>query len=249
MEIAVIYFIKLLLLPPASLLLMALAGLLMHKQVWGLPLSGASLVLLIVLSLPATAGFLAQTLETAPVLNNAKITAFRPQAIIVIGGGGAAGDEFQQSRTVNAPTLLRLRYAAKLARDTGLPLLVSGGKAFKSEHHTEAQNMRDILQNEWRIPVKWQEGESRTTAENALYSRKILQTEGIDRIILVTQAYHMRRAAWAFHDAGFEVLTAPTAFVKDTTPGALNFIPSAKGMERSFLVLHEYLGWFWYRWF
>jgi uncharacterized SAM-binding protein YcdF (DUF218 family) len=249
MEIAVIYVIKLLLLPPASLLLMALAGLLMRKHDWGLPLSGISIVLLIVLSLPATAGFLAETLETDPVLTPKKITGFRPQAIVVIGGGGLSGNEYQQGWTVNPPTLVRLRYAAKLARDTGLPILVSGGKASKEEKHSEAQNMTDILQKEFNVPVTWQEEESRTTAENALYSRKILQAAAVDKILLVTQAYHMRRAAWAFRNVGFEVLPAPTAFVKDTTPGALNFIPSAKGMERSFLVCHEYLGLFWYRWF
>ncbi|MDD5126411.1 YdcF family protein, partial [Methylovulum sp.] len=170
------------------------------------------------------------------------------QAIVVLGGGENSGLEYHQARTVNERTLLRLRYAAKLARDTGLPVLVSGGKVFQEEYPPEAQLMAEVLQNEFHIPVKWQEPSSRNTAENARFSRQLLQTQAMDKILLVTQAFHIPRAVWSFQNAGFQVLAAPTAFFSGSpSESPLRFIPSANALEKTFLVLHEYLGLLWYR--
>lgn len=241
--------IKSLLQPPAILFLIILAGLLLHKLRFGLPLASIGLFVLILLSCPAFSIFIADALENRyPMVTPDDIQRFQPQAIVVIGGGAAAGDEFQQSPTVNAPTLLRLRYAAKLARETRLPVLVAGGKPLRTDR-AEAQEMAEVLQNEFGVPVAWQEAESRTTLENATLSHKLLQPLGISRIILVTQAYHIPRAVWCFRDAGFEVLAAPTAFISHRFRHLpeMDFIPSARALTDSFLVLHEYVGLLWYR--
>lgn len=251
MTISTIYFIKLLLLPPTSLLLIALTGLLLHKQRIGLILTTVSLVLLTALSLPIVTRPLAGTLEDYPLLTADKITQFKPQVIVVIGGGEMPGEEYQQPQTVNPRTLLRLRYAAKLARDTGLPILVSGGKVFAETETPEAQLMGDILQNEFNIPVKWRESNSRNTDENAQFSYRQLQPLVINKILLVTQAYHMPRATWAFRNAGFQVLPAATQLIShsssESVANFVRFIPSAAELEQSFLVLHEHLGLLWYR--
>ena len=249
METTVIYFIKLMMLPPASLLLMAFIGLRFRKHRIGLPLTIASLLLLTLLSLPIVSEIIAGTLESYPVLTNRKIKEFAPQAIVVLGGGSTSGHEYHQFQTVNTRTLLRLRFAAKLARDTGLPVLVSGGKVFTGTELAEATLMTEVLQNEFGIPVRWQESSSRNTAENASFSRKLLQTLSIDKIMLVTQAYHMPRSVLAFRNAGFQVLPAPTAFISRPSLqySILYFVPSASALEQSFLVLHEYLGLLWYQ--
>lgn len=242
------YFIKLLILPPASLLLLAFLGLMLRKYRFGLSLTTTCLLMLTLLSLPVVTQSLAESLETDPMLTPAMIQQFKPQAIIVIGGGGAYGLEFQQSRTVNDRTLLRLRYAAKLARETQLPILVAGGSGFKKFERSEAQNMSEALQNEFNVPVKWQEANSKNTLENAQFSRQILQPQGIDKILLVTQAYHMPRAKLAFQNAGFQVLAAPTAFLSHSSfSSILQFVPISDALDKSFLVLHEYLGLLWYR--
>ena len=51
------------------------------------------------------------------------------------------------------------------------------------------------------------------TRENALDSYGLLAPRGIRRIILVTSALHMPRAAVAFRKAGFDVIPAPADFV------------------------------------
>ncbi|WP_198328242.1 YdcF family protein [Methylovulum psychrotolerans] len=247
MDITLVYLLKRLLLPPASLLLMAAAGLCLRHYRLGMPLTVLSLVLLTLLSLPMVSKLLADAVESYPVLSTDALKAFQPQAIVVLGGGSHWGAEYQQPETVNAPTLLRLRYAAKLARATQLPILVAGGKVF-SESASEAHSMAAVLQNEFNVPVAWQETTSHNTAENALYSRALLQAQGIDKILLVTQAYHTPRAVRAFTEAGFQVLAAPTAFIGHTVQASvLSYVPSAKAFEHSCLVLHELLGLLWYR--
>jgi uncharacterized SAM-binding protein YcdF (DUF218 family) len=247
METSAIYFVKLLLLPPSGLLLAAFIGLSLRRRKIGLPLVAFSLALLTGLCLPAVAKRLAGSLETLPILKPDALGQFAPQAIVVIGGGAAKGGEYNGSSTVNERTLVRLRYAAKLAREFKLPVLVSGG-APDTTKRPEAQLMAEVLAQEFNVPAKWQEAASVNTAENAQLSRKLLQPQAIDRIVLVTQAYHLPRAVSEFSKAGFQVLPAPTDFISHSSGVTLlDFIPSASGLTGSFLVLHEYLGLLWYR--
>src|SRR3990172_2973873 len=51
--------------------------------------------------------------------------------------------------------------------------------------------------------------EPRTTREEALRGSVLLQAKGVQRILLVTDAYHMRRGRPALEQAGGEVLPAP----------------------------------------
>jgi uncharacterized SAM-binding protein YcdF (DUF218 family) len=97
------------------------------------------------------------------------------------------------------------------------------------------------------VPVKWIEPRSRDTFENAAFSAAMLRTDGIRRILLVTDAMHMPRARAAFERAGMEVVSAPTLFFggQARSPGA--WVPSAEGMRRSWYAMYELLGIAWYR--
>lgn len=249
MSVIVISLIKSLLLPPAGLLILAMAGLFFYKRKAGLPVVAVSLSLLLILSLPIVENKFAQYWECFPALQSDRVEQFLPQAIVVIGGGlEHVALEYRSEWTVNARTLLRLRYAAKLARETRLPVMVSGGKAPGSTDVSEAEVMAAVLREEFAIPVAWQETASRNTVENARLSRDILLQRGINRIILVTQAYHMPRAESEFRKAGFDVLPAPTAFIGRTAGfSAFDWIPSVRALEHVFLLSHESLGMLWYR--
>ncbi len=68
------------------------------------------------------------------------------------------------------------------------------------------------------------------------------------RIILVTSAFHMRRARIIFEHAGFEVLPYPTDFRTDGSPtGVLDFLPSADALRNSETALREFYGYLFYR--
>jgi len=149
-------------------------------------------------------------------------------AIVVLGGGTYFNaPEYGGIDTVGDGSLLRLRYAARLQRETGKPILVTGGKPLGNAS-SEAQQMKAVLEKEFNVPVQWAEDASDNTLENARYSYQLLQKTGIKRIYLVTHAWHMPRSAMAFQAAGFEVIPAPTAFTTRFRTDLLSFVPDAK---------------------
>ncbi len=250
MDISIIYIIKTLLLPLASLLIISLSGVMLiqcHPCI-ATRLLYFALGTLLLLSLPIVSQYLAATHEVYPPLNKAAQKDFNAQAIVVLGGGlREPAPEYQQIATLKSRTLERIRYAAKLAKQTQLPVLVSGGKVFHAEFPSEAELMAQALINEFQQPVRWQETKSRNTAENARYTQAILIPQDINRILLVTHAYHMQRAVTQFQQQGLQVLPAPTAFLSYTKKlNIFSFLPSVAALQKSTLIIHEMMGCIWY---
>lgn len=238
--------ISIFLLPPLNLLLLALAGLMLWHRRPRIArlLVGTALTLLWLLSTPFVAESLLQSLEGKPqALDTSPKTA---EAIVVLGGGTYFHAPEYGNDTVSEASLLRLRYAARLHRETALPILATGGKPLGNAL-SEAEQMQRVLEHEFKAPVQWSEAESDNTAESARYSFKLLQQAGITRIYLVTHAWHMPRAARAFQAAGFTVTPAPTAFTTRYQANFLAFLPRATALRDSSIFMHEAIGLLWYR--
>lgn len=244
------YLLKFLLLPPlAQLLALLLAALLWRR----LPRVAKTLAVLAVVSLwllatPRLSAWLVAGLEQQyPLLTPAQLTTSDAQALVVISAGlDPVGREFGRA-SASGHTLLRLRYAAFAQRQTGLPVLVSGGQVLTESDLTLAEVMAAELVTQFRVPVRWLEGRSRNTAENARYSADILDRAGIDSILLITEAFHMPRAVMAFEQAGLTVIAAPTAPLDNNESAILAWVPTARALDNATLALHEYLGWLVYR--
>lgn len=232
------------LVPPGNLLLWLLLAMLLTwrrpRVARGVCVLGLSVIYS--LSIPAVGAALLQWLEPSPSDPRADLTG---QAIVVLGGGPYRAAPEYGGDTVNAITLVRLRYGASLQRALGKPLLVSGG------HHrggslSEAHAMRSVLQNEFQVPVAWTEPRSSNTLANARESYAVLKAAGISRIYLVTHAFHMPRARYAFESAGFSVIPASTAYTRRAPATALDFLPDAQAFFKSAWFFHEVIGIFWY---
>ena len=167
------------------------------------------------------------------------------QAIVVLGGGTYFSAPEYGGDTVKALVLARLRYAAHLHRALDKPVLASGG-APEGNPVPEARLMTEVLQQDFRIMVRWTEQGSHNTFENALMSASLLQPAGIQRIYLVTHAWHMRRARLAFEHTGFKVIPAPTGYVTRYRLSVLDFLPDARALDNSGLFFHEVAGIGWY---
>ena len=231
-------------LPPVCFLYLTLLGPMIarRRRGTGLALMCIGLFGLTVLSLPVVADALLVSLErdlpmTAPA-------DAMPQAIVILGG--------DVSRTSQPPfarngrlTLDRLRTGAILGRETGLPILVTGG-IVQQNRPAVATLMAGSLSEDFRVPVTWVEDASVDTWENASLSAGILRTEGIRSVYLVTQAWHMRRAVMAFRHAGMIVTAVPTALDPPFDPIASDFFPHAFAWELSYYALHEWIGCAWY---
>lgn len=159
---------------------------------------------------------------------------------MVLSAEMAVAPEYGGS-TIGPLTLVRLRYGAHLHRVTGLPLLVTGGR--QPFHDISlAESMRDSLADDFAIEDVWIEPMAQTTAENASFSALLLREKGLSRVLLVTSAWHMPRAAAAFERYGIAVIAAPTDFQGLRPLNVLSFIPTAGALQRAYYALHEWIG-------
>lgn len=235
------------LLPPLSLFLLLALGISLlqrHPKVARFLLI-SSLSLLWLCATPYISESAIHLLEAraTPLANPAPAA----EAIVILGGGSYFhAPEYDDQDIAGSGTLLRLRYGAKLYRETHLPILVTGGAPL-GNNGSESQQMKDILVNDFNVPVSWTEDASDNTFENANYTFQILQKAGITKIYLITQAWHIPRAAEAFRHAGFQVVEAPTVFTTRYHVDLLTFLPSATGLAYSSIFVHEIIGLGWYQ--
>lgn len=229
-----------LLLPPVGSLLWIVAGVLLSarrpKLGKGLVIFG--LVSLLLLSTPWVAHRLLRGIESEQAVDPVALT--QAQAIVILGGGNTPDAPEYGSTTVGRHTLERLRYGARLARQTGLPILVTGGAPFGGR--PEAESMREVLEQDFALNVRWTEEASRDTTENAAFSAPLLHQAHIRHIALVTHASHMPRSQILFERQGVIVIPAPTGFTRDS-PSAIEMVmPSTGALNNSRVALHEWLG-------
>lgn len=230
-----------LLLPPTSLVFVALAGLIIGRRI-GRLLAWVSLLGLLLLSIPAVGGSLLNTLESNLPLTPPQNAP--PQAIVVLGGDVRRATD--PSADMPGPiSLERVSAAAALYRRTQLPILVSGGSPL-GNGPAIALLMAASLQRDFHVPVASIEARSRDTWENAKASAAILRDQGKTSVYLVTDAWHMRRALIAFAGTGITVTAAPTTLDAAPTRYVTDFLPSAGGWLSSYLAIHEWIGCAWY---
>jgi uncharacterized SAM-binding protein YcdF (DUF218 family) len=224
-----------LILPPAGLLIVAVVGLLLMPRRRKL---GAALVIfgvgsLWLCSMSAVSDVLIHFAERYPPLDPSKPV--NAQAIVILGGGGMRMAPEYGGWALEGEALERVSYAAFLAHRTGLPILVSGTRE-------EARSMSITLSRDLGLAVRWAENQSGDTYENARFSARILQADGIRRIILVTSSPHEWRAAHEFMGAGLDVVPGPVGSDIPHDYDMASFVPSVHGLHRSYDALYELIG-------
>ncbi len=221
--------------PPVNLaVLAALALIAGRRRVAGVALAG-----LLLLAIPAVPDALLAALERGPQAGDPASA----QAIVVLG---AEVVRQADGRTVpGLLTLQRLRSAAALARRTGLPILVTGGVT-ESGAAPVAAAMADSLRDDFMIPARWVEDRSADTFENAQDSAALLAGANVTTVLLVTNAWHMRRALIAFRAAGLRAIPAPVPPPARGPFGVDDLIPRAHAWLDSYYALHEWIGIAWY---
>jgi uncharacterized SAM-binding protein YcdF (DUF218 family) len=164
------------------------------------------------------------------------------QAIVVLAGERKFAAEYE-GPTVGELTLERLRLAVRIARQSGLPLMLSGGRFDVRDASSMAELMQGVVQDEFGLPVRWLERESRNTHENALRCAPILRAAGVRTVVLVTHYSHMNRAAREFTNAGMRVIPAPVDVPEFRYRDVASAVwPSARALRDSGLALHELIG-------
>ena len=235
--------------PPLAPLLLALVGVLLawRRKRGGLALVALSLAALWLLSCHGTAVWLARhALPQFEAVTTAQLKANQVQAVVVLGGGVLPeAPEYGGASQPSPYTAARLRYGIWLARQSSLPLAFSGGVGWAADGiqpMSEAEVAARVAQQEFGFALRWSEAVSRDTDGNARLLAPVLMREGVQRIALVTDAWHMPRSVAAFQRAGFVVTPAPMGFTRPIESPLLQWLPSAQGLLASRQVLRECLG-------
>lgn len=229
--------LKNLVLPPTGPLLVAGLGLVLvalrKTRLGGLVVCALGLVVLWVLATPMAADSLVRWAERYPALDPAQAT--DAQAIVILAGGVRVDAPEYGTSAPGATTLERLVYGARLARQTHLPVLISGSRY-------EAASMSDFLQQDLGVAAQWVENRSRDTHQNAQFSAVLLARAGVRKVVLVTSAAHMARSVVEFNQADIDTIPAPAAMWTQRDTGVLAFVPNADALVRSQRAMYEGLG-------
>lgn len=241
-------------LPPAPMLLLAAWGgwRLKRGRRFGGWLLGLALGLTWLACTDGAAGVLGRLVGEPPPLSPAEVDALRGRsdgAVLVLGGGVRRFAPEYDSGVPNDFTAERLAYGVWLARRSGWPLGFSGGIGWAATQlrQSEASIVARVAAEDYRLPLRWAEGRSRDTRENAAHTLPMLARDGIRQVALVTHVDHMRRSLRAFEaeaaPLGIRIVPAPVGVSADGPSSFNDWCPSAGGFARVRYIVYEQLAW------
>jgi uncharacterized SAM-binding protein YcdF (DUF218 family) len=236
--------------PLAFLLAFAAAGALLalHRRVAGWIVLGLSLFALYAFSIEPGRDLVLRPLEDRyPALELSRLPDV--DAVVVLGAGSVDASPDEGGGTaLTREAARRVTWGAALARLAGVPVVVSGGRAWeRGGGDAESTAARRLLER-LGVPAGSivEDPRSRDTWENARQTLSLVPEGGA--VALVTSAYHMPRAVLAFASAGVACVPAPTDYrARRGRYDVFSFTPSFGCLAESFQAIREYVGLIWYR--
>ncbi|MES9961310.1 MAG: YdcF family protein [Sedimenticola sp.] len=239
-----------LVLPPGSLIIALVLSLLFWRRWWARLLMLVTVALFYLLSTSFGAEWLAKKVETLPAVTTQQVQQAGAQGILLfMGDVYGEAQEYGGQDTLGEISLRRLHYAAYLHRQTGLPLILSGGYQ-KNVDKSLSRLGAEVLESHYGLKPMALEEKSSTSAENARLSALLLNQLKIMKVVLVTDAFHMPRSLYSARMAGIDALPAPTNFFHNElqVPTEISdWLPYSGHFHVSRMMLHEMLGMLWYR--
>jgi uncharacterized SAM-binding protein YcdF (DUF218 family) len=161
--------------------------------------------------------------------------------------GGMASHDSSMNRIVFHESIDRLLQTLDLFTQSYVDtIIISGGSAnLLFKERKEATVLKEYFTalglSEKRIIA---EPHSRNTYENALNSKKLISNPEENNILLVTSAFHMRRAQAVFTKLGMQVDTYPAHFISSTGPfnPASIILPNAATFVGWDMLIKEMVG-------
>lgn len=204
---------------------------------------GLAIAVLYALSIAPVSGFLLAPLEQAYA--QPAVRAVQGDVLVLLGGGVQAGvPDVDGTGQLSGAAANRFLTVLRLHHALHLPILLSGGTVMPGDASESAVAKRMLLSLGIQENMIYTEEESRNTAENAAFSKKICRAEGWKRPIVVTSAFHMPRAVFFFQREGLTVTPYPCDYHagvgRSVTP--YSFIPQASVLAESCLAVKEYAG-------
>ncbi len=170
--------------------------------------------------------------------------------IVILGGGLHHYHNYDEKTTINQRTLERLVFGTYLHKKHSIPILVTGGDVFNIGIN-EADIMNKIIVERLKGGVKFIENKSKTTEENAKFSSKIFEENNIQKILLVTNSWHLKRSEYFFKmfSPNLEIIpVSGYSYLGDNLNISFkDFIPAMKSFYFHEFILKEYIILFYYK--
>ena len=167
-------------------------------------------------------------------------------AIILLGGGlSAATNAYPYANICGAAD--RAWHSARIYKAGKAPLIVPSGSGCE---HTEVPFLVDLGVPREAIRV---EAESRNTEENAKFIADLLKDRDHPKVLLVTSAWHMRRALFMYERYAPDLQIIPAACDHENTINraqpstGIGIFPDVYAFATSSAMWKEVLGYWWYR--
>lgn len=221
--------------------LLGIALLFTRRQRLGRGLMVASLLTLAIAGWTPLGNWLIAPLENRFPPWNADGT---PDGIVVLGGAISPELSLDRHSLALNESAERMTVVADLAwRYPAARLVFSGGSGHLMGGPAEADFVLPLFES-FGVPREriMLEGGSRNTAENARFTRDLVQPKPGERWLIVTSAYHMPRAIACFRSAGFAVEAFPVDWRTRAGDTATPFAALSAGLARTDAALHEWLG-------
>lgn len=205
----------------------------------------AGLAVLLLASSPPIANALLWRLEhSAPSTYRADVTY---DAVILLGGvvdEQATAASGQPSYNDNVERLIMTH---RLLRDGNARIAIVSGAASSEEFAAYGESAVLARQLEdWGIAKERiiSEDKARNTRENAVYTKEIARARGLSRVLVVTSAFHMPRAAECFAAVDMKVDTLGVDYRADPPAylGLGKFLPRAHSLGITAMVVREIFG-------
>ena len=168
--------------------------------------------------------------------------------IILLGRG--VRDKAPDLTGLGAPSdmyLTRIVTAVRLQKRLHIPVIVSGAETSEDkilEDHIVKRFLVDLGISAEKIII---EDKSRDTFENVKFTKEICDRSGFTDPVLVTSAYHLKRAIMTFEKVGLNVKPLPAGF--KSWPGKQyrwsSYLPG--DFLTASLAIKEYLGLLFYK--
>jgi len=182
---------------------------------------------------------LAKWLENQyPPAHARQVLDYRPQAIVVLACYFYEDDLLPIISQWPECSLKRLLHAYWLHRDTGVPIIVTGG-GIDGTHTTHAREAGQFLA---RLGVEPDAILAIAKGTNTQREAAAVEAAGFNKIVLVTTAVHMPRSVNEFERVHIDVLASPTDHLSKIQTTPIVEWPNAISMRIAERVIHEYVG-------
>lgn len=238
--------------PSNTIAMICVAGLVLVLTRWwraGRALLVAGVVLLLIAGYSPLANVLLLSLsERFPPWSESGLA---PDGIIVLGG--AINSEVSAARGVLELDASAERVLAALDLARRYPqarIVYTGGSGNLIQRSAAEAPLAGELLKRFGVGADRVvlEDKSRTTTENAAYTRALVSPKPGELWLLVTSSFHMPRSMVAFRAAGFDVVAYPVDWrTRGPEDWRLPFATLAAGLARTDVAVHEWAGLLAYR--